>query len=236
MKKVKDFHFKEFTVSQQSATHKVGTDGVLLGAWTDVSGAKHILDIGTGSGVIALMLAQRNSDAFIDAVEIQKNDATQAKLNFENSPWQNRLHLHHSSIQAFRPDKKYDVIVSNPPYFQNSWLPPAKARSTVRHTNDLSFEELLTSVLRLLSPSGKFSIILPNNEGTQFEIMATAQGLSPTRKCYFRSRIHKPVERLMTEFSLSNATLMEEDLVLYKEGETWSEGYRSLTKAFYLKA
>jgi tRNA1Val (adenine37-N6)-methyltransferase len=237
MKKVRDFRFKKFTVLQEGATHKVGTDGVLLGAWVDVTGTTRILDIGTGSGVIALMLAQRTEDISIDAVEIQSQDAQQARENFLASPWPDRLSVHECAIQDFRTENRYDLIVSNPPFFVNSWLPPKEQRSIVRHTDTLSFEALLTCVKRLLSsiPGSRFATVLPFVEGNQFIELATTFGLYCIRRCEFKSREHKPVERLLLEFSRKLDSTIHETLTLYKEGEEWSEAYKTLTRSFYLK-
>lgn len=237
MKKVRDFHFKKFSVSQGGSTHKVGTDGVLLGAWVDVSDAKTVLDIGTGSGVIALMLAQRTEDyVTIDAVEVQPADAEQAKTNVSQSPWANRITIHAIDVQSFFPSVRYDLIVSNPPFFMNSWLPPAENRIKVRHTETLSFTDLLDAVQKLLHAQGKFAIILPFTEGNQFISMAKSRGLHCIRKCDFTTREHKPIERLLMEFSYTRSPIVIEQLLLYQQGDTWSEAYKKLTKDFYLKA
>jgi tRNA1Val (adenine37-N6)-methyltransferase len=237
MKKVKDFVFKQFKVSQDHSTHKVGTDGVLLGAWVNIRGSKRILDIGTGSGVIALMLAQRNKDAIVDALEIQETDARQAETNFLGSPWPSRLKCIHKPVQQFVADLPYDLIVSNPPYFSNSFHPPTEKRVTVRHTTSLPFDDLLSNVTRLLSRSATCGFILPAAEANIFIDQAKAYQLFLVRKCDFRSRSFKAVERVLMELSFEEQPLMVESLVLYAEdtGEEWSDDYKRLTRDFYLR-
>src|SRR5688572_25791334 len=157
MRNKSHFRFKQFTVSHARSTMKVGTDAVLLGAWVSVDQAQSILDIGTGNGTIALMLAQRSSEvASIEAVEIEATDALQAEENFKNSPWHAKIELHHTSIQNFFPQKKYDLIVSNPPYFNNSHRPPNERRHQARHTITLPYHELIDATVRLLNNGGKF--------------------------------------------------------------------------------
>ena len=233
----KPFYFKQFTVLQDNATHKVGTDGVLLGAWVQIlNGDKHILDIGSGTGLIALMLAQRTaSDVRITAIEIDAADAHQASQNVESSPWREKISVHHRSLQNFLPQDKYDLIVSNPPYFLNSWLPPDTKRRQARHTAHLPFPELLEHTARLLSEHGRFAVILPNTEGLQFVHLARGHRLFPVRRTAFRSRANKPVERLLMEFAYDGEPASEGELVLYDQGQTWSEAYWELTKDFYLK-
>lgn len=236
MKPVRDFHFKEFTVSQEKSTHKVGTDGVLLGAWVDISGSKFILDIGTGTGVIALMLAQRtDDDVIIAAIELQDEDAGQAKSNFERSPWKDRLRLHHRPVQDYVAGYQFDLIVSNPPYFSNGFPPPAEKRGIVRHDEQLTFGELLDCVKRLLNPKGRFSLVLPVAEGSRFIEMAKTKDLHCSRMCEFKTRKNKPTERLLLEFSFQEVDMLREELLLYKEGDEWSDGYKALTRDFYLK-
>jgi tRNA1Val (adenine37-N6)-methyltransferase len=231
------FHFKQFSLSHERSTHKVGTDGVLLGAWVKTDGAKNILDIGTGSGVIALMLAQKSdAAAIIDAVEIDPEDVKQAVENVSQSPWPEKVIIHHTAIQEFEAEKKYDLIVSNPPYFINSWLPPDEKRSKARHTHELSFSELIGSSKKMLSSSGTLNVILPYQEGLEFRALAQKSGFCLKRELSFRSRAHKPIERLLMAFGFSALPFTSENLVLYDEGENWSSAYKELTKDFYLKA
>jgi tRNA1Val (adenine37-N6)-methyltransferase len=237
VKKVRDFAFKQFRVFQQKSTHKVGTDGVLLGAWVRMNNAEKILDIGTGSGVIALMLAQRAPNAAVDAVEIQEDDAMQADLNFQSSQWHDRLKIHHVAFQEYVSESKYDLIVSNPPYFVNSTLPPTSQRSIVRHSQMLTSEVLIHGVERLLLPGGIFGIILPVVEGRNFIKVANEKGLYLQRTCEFRSRPNKPEERLLMEFGFNETAVASEQIILYRDdtGEEWSEAYKALTRDFYLK-
>jgi len=233
----KAFQFKKFSVAQDLCTHKVGTDGVLLGAWVKVHETdRSVLDIGTGSGLIAIMLAQRCPSATrIDALDIEASDVQQAKANVQRSPWPEKIAVHYSAVQDFFPDKQYDLIVSNPPWFTGSLLPPDEKRGQARHTNELSFEDLLTHASRLLSQAGRLGLILPYAEGLRFIELARSNGLPPLRKCTFRTRAHKPPERLLLEFSRRAKQQEEEELILYGEADQWSEAYRDLTAAFYLK-
>jgi len=230
------FKFKQFTIHHERTMMKVGTDGVLLGAWVDINKVKNILDIGTGSGVIALMLAQRSQDmALIDAVELDEDAFGQAFENVKQSPWPEKVNTHHCAIQNFNPEKKYDLIVSNPPYFQNSQKPPDPRRLTTRHTDALSFSELITAVTNLLSWDGKFSIILPFHEGLNFITLASQHRLYCSRQWSFRTRVGKPVERWLLEFRGTIHPKEEGEITLYSSGDEWSEKYIQLTKDFYLK-
>jgi tRNA1Val (adenine37-N6)-methyltransferase len=217
---------------------KVGTDAVLLGAWVTVGDAKAILDIGAGSGVIALMMAQRSGVASkVDAVEPHGSSAMQAILNVSNSPWPQKVQVHPVTVQKFNSEVLYDLVVSNPPFFNDSLLPPAQGRQAARHTETLSFDDLLMSVKRLLDPRGIFAIVLPVNEGNLFRELAAKYGLSCHRSMAFYSRKEKPQERWLMEFSITGnrQKLEEETLVLYEENDKWNDKYLSLTKEFYLK-
>lgn len=216
---------------------KVGTDGVLLGAWADINGANHILDIGTGSGVIALMLAQRtNSDSIIDAVEIDDIAFEEAKENSKASPWPERVSVYHSAIQNFKKEIRYDLIISNPPYFLNSYKPPDEKRLAARHAETLSFDDLLVASDRLLKSTGRLNVVLPITEGEQFITLANSKNFMLTRKWTFRTRLEKPVERYLLEFSKHTEKPMETgEIRLYDQDENWSEEYCELTRDFYLK-
>lgn len=234
----KPFRFKQFAVADDRCTHKVGTDGVLLGSWVNVREQDELfLDIGTGSGLIALMLAQRSlASAHIDAVEVGEADSRQAVSNVQHSPWPQKVQVWHTAIQDFFPDKQYDLIVSNPPYFVDSLHPPDKKRTAARHTERLTFPDLLEAVDRLLAPGGKFALILPFAEGKQFIAHAEKHHLYPARICAFRSRRNKPVERLLMELSWGQQSPEETELVLYGDRDAWSDAYKDLTHPWYLKA
>ena len=167
------FQFKQFTIRHDRCAMKVGTDGVLLGAWANAKGKQRILDIGTGSGLIALMLAQR-TDAMITGIEIDPASATQAQENAAASPWADRLQIVATDIAGYTSYQAFDLIVSNPPFFNEMLLPPGAARSQARHTQALTFEALLFHVQRLLSPEGSFCAILPATALTHFSRRRTS--------------------------------------------------------------
>jgi tRNA1Val (adenine37-N6)-methyltransferase len=230
------FYFKKFSVSHQGNTMKVGTDAVLLGAWLNIDRAMHILDIGTGSGTIALMLAQRSGESSkIDAVEIGQDEALQANENFLKSPWPNKIQLHQTAIQNFFPAEKYDLIVSNPPYFNNSLNPPSEKRLRARHTITLSFRDLISSAVRLLNNDGKFNVILPFVEGLQFIEFAREEKLYCSRQYSFKTRSEKKIERWLLEFCPKEGATEKGEILLYKNEDLWHESYANLTKEFYLK-
>lgn len=230
------FRFKQFIVKQEGAAMKVGTDGVLLGAWVDVENTNSVLDIGTGSGVIALMIAQR-CNAIIEAVEIDKTSAEQAKSNFEASPWSERLTLKHVSFQNYSHNNsnKFDLLVSNPPYFTNSLKSQTDERNLVRHTDELSNTDLLQGVVKLLSPKGRFCAVFPYVEGNIFIAQAANFGLYCNRKLHVQSKPNKPTLRILTEFSFEKKRLIEENLSIHTtQGEEYTENYKALTADFYL--
>ena len=228
------FRFKQFTVEQEDVAMKVGTDGVLLGAWADCEEAKRILDIGTGTGVIALQMAQRNSEAQIQTVEIDEAAAKRARSNFDNSPWAERLEVEQTAVQAFNPAEKFDLIISNPPYFVDSLLPPDAKRSTARHTHDLTFEELDVAVARLLANDGKFALILPVAE---FEKYLTLTQLHLARRCDVCPIEGGAVKRVMGEFAKQKPTEIKRENISIEKGRRgdYCDSYRALTKDFYLK-
>ena len=228
------FRFKQFAVEQEDVAMKVGTDGVLLGAWAECEGAKNILDIGTGTGVIALQMAQRNALAQIHAVEIDETAAHRARANFDMSPWAERLTVVQSAVQEFAPTEKFDIIVSNPPYFVDSLLPPDAKRSTARHTHDLTFEELDSAVCRLLDESGKFALILPV---TEFEKYLAITQLHLVRRCDVCPVEGGEVKRIMGEFAKQKPTAIKCETIAIERGRRgdYTDDYRTLTKDFYLK-
>ncbi len=297
------FSFKQFTVWQEHAAMRVGTDGVLLGAWCDlasdvsavipdestdrrqpenvcpadpsqildssnrdqtvwddhvqdereksVCGAQNgadaetkkvgrVLDIGSGTGVIALMVAQRTSNAQIDAVEPDSGSCEDALRNFAESPWADRLHLHGVTLQeyvsCYAEKVQYDLIVSNPPYFVDSLKAPDPVRNAVRHAVSLPFEELLDGVKALLAEHGRFAVILPVTEGVLLEKLALERSLHCVRKCLVQTKPGVPPKRVMMEFGRKSVPLRSDLLIMETERQQeFTEEYRRLTRDFYLK-
>ncbi len=232
------FRFKKFEVFQEGAPMKVGTDGILLGAWVGLDRANRILDIGTGTGVIAIMLGQRTSKALVHGIDIDPEAAKQAEENMAACGWSNRLRSFTGSIQDYvlKSDTQYDLIVSNPPFFSGGTLSEAAERTSVRHTVKLPHGDLLRAVQQLLAEDGTFALILPLIEGLRFEELAQSYQLFCNRKCEVRSRPSKPVERLLLEFGKTQQPQQQEELILQeKTGEdAWTEAYRELCRDFYL--
>ena len=230
------FKFKKFSVCDDRATMKVGTDGVLLGAWADVSIAKNLLDIGTGSGIIALMMAQRTDEnSRIDAVEFQAEDAQQAIENVSLSPWLEKISVIHSSIQEFISKTQYQCILCNPPYFSKSLHPSSASRRNARHDVTLSHNDLLQAAVRLLSLEGRLNVVLPPAESDAFMAEASAMKLFPTRLTRFFTRPGKNQERSLMEFRRTKDKLVEGTLMLYQVDDRWTAEYRKLTGEFYLE-
>lgn len=230
------FQFKQFIVEQEHCAMKVGTDGVLLGAWTTIKSG-NALDIGCGSGLIALMLAQRAQNLIIDAIDVEKNACFQAEINIGKSKWSSRIAVHHASLQTFNPYKTYDLITSNPPFFVNSYQPPQNERAIARHNEQLSFDDLLIHVIRLLKPEGVFSLILPVNEAVDFAYNAFSQGLFLNRRCEVKPNLTKATKRILLEFSKTKPnTVIEESLTIETEKRHhYTADYIKLTGNFYLK-
>lgn len=231
------FEFKQFTIKQDKCAMKVGTDAVLLGAWTNCNEVRSILDIGTGTGVIALMLAQK-SNAYIDAIEIDRNAYLQAIENARNSKWAERLNIHHTSFQEFVsiPRIKYDLIVTNPPYFVDSSKASDLERTTARHADLLPFTDLVSGVKKILAENGRLCIILPVKEGEQFRDLAETKGLHLSRLTRVRTTEDKKTEkRWLMQFEFRPKSFSENSIVIEKDKRhEYSEEYKTLTKDYYL--
>ena len=248
MKTRSHFQFQRFVIADDECSMKVGTDAVLLAAWAEVEGARRILDIGSGSGVIALVAAQRTNDScLIDGVEIQTNDCTQAAANAAASPWSHRVRLTCCAIQDHHPEYEYDVILCNPPYFIKSLLPPKEGRTAARHTVTLDHESLAGAVDRLLSKTGAANFIMPPDESDQFRKVMETRGMLTSRVCWFRTRAGKKTERVLMSFmralELSERSSLlagsatyphEEEIQLYADGDQWTAKYSALTADLYL--
>ena len=232
------FHFKQFFVKQDLCAMKVGTDGVLLGAWIRVQESKRILDAGCGTGLITLMLAQR-SNAFIDAIDIDESAFLQAKENINNSIWNNRLNTYQTSLQdhAHNSNFKYDVVVSNPPFFSNALRPGNDARAKARHNHLLPFSELIGSSWNLLSDNGSLSLILPYEVSHEVVTEALKKGFFIKRTCQVIPKQGKAPKRILIEFTKYQYSLKSDEiLVIEKEKRhQYTEEYIRLTKDFYIK-
>lgn len=236
----KVFQFKKFKIAQDKCSMKIGTDGVLLGAWAETNKAKKILDIGTGTGVIAIMLAQRTVDAEVHGVEIDETSAKQAMDNTTSSAWNERLHIHCQSIQDFAKLSRdsFDLIVSNPPFFTGGTLSNKENRNQARHTVKLPNGDLLTAARKLLTKEGKFCVVLPKLEGLRFKEMAQTYGLYTTLITEVKTTPTKEVERLLIQFEKqASEEIATSELIIQKgtERNVWTDDYIALTKAFYLK-
>ena len=229
------FTFKQFTIRHDRCAMKVGTDGVLLGAWTNINHSHRILDIGTGTGLIALMLAQRCPQALITAIDINMEAVEQAHENALSSPWKDRVEVLLQDICTFPTDQQFDTIVSNPPYFIDSLKCPDSQRNTARHTDTLDAGRLLASVAQLLTDEGRFSIILPAEQTDLLIQTARTKGLYPSRHTAVITRPGLSPKRVLMEFQKTENTFQTDELVIELERHVYSEDYIALTKEFYLK-
>ena len=229
------FAFKEFEVKQSNCAMKVGTDAVLLGAWGNLPNKGHTLDIGTGTGIIAMMAAQR-SNTLIDAIEIDEDAYKDALENCKNSKWSNRINVHHISFQKFvgSASLKYDVILTNPPYFSNSVPSASESRTMARHTGNLCFEELINGIASLLLKEGSFATILPLKEAEDLSAIAKRYGLHPSRITRVKTTCLKPEKRILLQFGFHKTIPVEETLIIENEHHSYSADYKNLTSSFYL--
>lgn len=231
------FVFKKFSVHQHKSAHKVGTDGVLIGAWAEVKESKNILDIGTGTGIIALMMAQKSS-AQIDAIDIELGSYEQAKENAEHSLWTERIKVYHYTLQDFAKTvhKKYDVVITNPPYFVDSSKAPDEERSHARHTDLLPFKELIRGVHSVLNAMGKFFIILPTKEAVDFKALAEKEDLHLVKLLRVKTKSTNDIEkRHIMLFKFTKESFIEETISIENEGRhNYTDEYKKLTGDFYL--
>ena len=229
------FTFKQFRVMHRKSIMKVGTDGVLLGAYVDCKNAKRILDIGTGTGLLCLMLAQKCS-ATIHGVEINAEAVEVAKFNVEQSNWRERIDVFHSSVQDFLPEEKYDLIVSNPPFYTTDVVAPEKGRAIARHDLNLNIKDLALAINRLLSPDGRCYVIYPTEQCQQFEEVSSELGLYAVSRLYVSSHPDTLPIRTIVELSRKMCEPFCDTLFIENGARhDFSEKYKSLTKDYYLK-
>ena len=230
------FQFKQFTVYQDRCAMKVGTDGVLLGAWAQVAGAESALDIGTGTGLLALMIAQRNSVVRIVGVEIADDAAVQAAENVARSPWADRIKIVEGAIQDGVVSGPYDVIVSNPPYFKvgESVCSPDRGRLRARQTSTLGYDVLIDEVVRLLGREGEFSVVYPSDRMDELVDYARGRGLFLSRRTWVCPRVGGSPKRVLLAFRRVSGILSEDELAIELSRHVYTREYVALTRAFYL--
>ncbi|MBI4931676.1 MAG: methyltransferase [Bacteroidetes bacterium] len=229
------FAFKQFKVRQDKCPMKISTDSVLIGAWVNPKGKNTILDIGTGTGILALMLAQRSS-AMIDAIDICAEGCKQAAENFSNSTWSNKLTIQCTPLQEFFPKKKYDLIISNPPFFPCPKAHKEKDGAQARFNHKLSFAELADGVVRLLSPKGSFHVILPVHEGTSFTNEAEKRKLFLTDYVWVKTTARKKFpKRILMKFEFSQKQMNDDKILVIQSDNEYTKEYKELTKEYYLK-
>ena len=228
---MKPFQFKNFTVNQSSKVFRVGTDGVLLGASATVKDAQNILEIGTGTGLIALMIAQRNPDANITALDINEEAVAIASENFRNSPFSNRLKAVLRDFKIHKTDEKFDLIVSNPPYFEEN---PSEKDVLARQQTELSFVDLIQNASQHLTANGILSVIIPFTSGVDFEQICRENNLFPTKTITVFGIKNSTPKRLILEFGLNEGEIIETEFVIEKSPRKYSENYLELTKDFHL--
>ena len=237
----KPFQFKEFIIHQEKTSMKVGTDAVLLGAWVSLDNLPDkILDIGSGTGIISLMLAQRSDAETIDAVEIDENAYEQSVENFEQSDWADRLYCYHCSFEEFvdeisSEEETYDLIVSNPPFYTEDSESPNESRTKARFTSSLSFEDLLKGVTKILSQNGFFSVIIPFKEEVNFTQIANKNGMFLQEVCRVQGNPSSEIKRSLLTFSFQKVDVTESNLIIETERHQYTNDYINLTKDFYLK-
>jgi len=230
------FQFKQFTVWHDRCAMKVGTDAVLLGAWMKVEGARRMLDIGCGCGLIALMAAQRNEEGRVVAVEIDAEAASQAQENVDKSPWTNRIEVVQTDICTFQSEEKFDVIFSNPPYFVDSLKCPDKQRSNARHTDTLGFDDLMRCAASLLSADGEVSVVVPMEAALSLKAAAISHRLYLSRETHVFTKPSSSAKRALLAFKpmLPEEPVSPQALVLHPSSGEWGDEYKRMVNDFYL--
>ena len=231
------FTFKQFVVRQERCAMKVGTDGTLLGAWAELAKADgHVLDIGTGTGLMALMMAQRYPKARVTAIDIDEMAVSQARENVARSPFADRIEVRQADVNAFESTEMFDSIVCNPPFFNHALVCPDNQRTQARHTTSLSYQQLMSAAWRLLNEEGLFSVIIPNDFFRQLESEAHLAGFFLTRVFGVRTIEGKPIKRYLIELRKNPHTeMIKKEVLIDDSPNVRSEWYRELTKDFYIK-
>jgi tRNA1Val (adenine37-N6)-methyltransferase len=232
------FQFKQFRIIQERSAMKVGMDGVLLGAWVDTSGAERILDVGSGTGLIALMIAQKSRLAQIDAIEVDPEAFQEAVFNVQQSPWNDRIQIELSSFQEFteQTDRKYDLILSNPPFFSNGVKAPLESRAQARHSDSLPLEVLISGAANLIAEKGRIALVLPIESLPEIALLTDLNQLFISRLCRIKPNPQKPAFRILIELTNSECAIRESELMIeFEKHHDYTPEYKELTRDFYLK-
>jgi len=232
------FEFKQFSIQQDQCAMKIGTDGVLLGAWASLeNNPERILDVGAGTGILSLQLAQRCLAETLEAIEIDEDAFEQCVGNFENSPWGDRLFCFHASVQEYAAEmeEEYDLIISNPPFYSDEYKSDDNKRNTARFTDTLPFRDLAIFAYQFLSEKGIFALILPRKEEENFIALASEVGLFPKRICRVKGNPTSEVKRSLMEFTFEKSEIIQEELTIEISRHVYTEAYKNLVKDFYLK-
>ena len=231
------FQFKQFTINQERCAMKVGTDGTLLGAWANAPERPcRILDIGTGTGLLALMMAQRYPEASVVGIDIDKDAAMQAQENVGASPFSDRITIIHGDATKIEDKEEFDAIVCNPPYFVDSLICPKDQRTLARHTVSLTYEQLMGTAYKLLKNDGVFSIVVPTENNDAIESAAAFAGFLISRICMIKTTPNKLPKRQLVELRKARTEDLDfKEVILEEVHNQRSEWYSELTKEFYLK-
>lgn len=227
------FQFKRFAVCQRRSAMKVGTDGVLLGAWCDADGVGRALDVGCGTGLISLMIAQKSPSAFVDAVDLDAIAVDEASANFADSPWSERLRVACVDYANFATDVPYDLIVSNPPFFVEKVLSPERRRSCARQCDSLPFDILFRKSYSMLSDAGRFAIITPASIEQEILFAAGEANFWVKKRTYVKTKAEKPAKRILWEFVKHETSPQSSELILLDADGARSKAYSALTDDFY---
>lgn len=234
----KPFTFKQFSVNQDRCAMKIGTDGVLLGAWTSIRhNPFNVLDIGSGTGILSLMIAQRSKAEQIEAIEIDDDAYEQCSENFENSPWNDRLFCYHASLIEFveEVEDTFDLIICNPPFYSEDYKSENKSRDLARFNDAMPFKHIIYAVEHLLAEDGLFSIIIPKKEENGFIKLASTVGLNTQRILHVKGNPDSDIKRSLIEFSYHETTVNISELIIETSRHNYTQDYIDLTKDFYLK-
>lgn len=228
-----EFRFKQFGINHSSSSMKIGTDAILLGAFANVDQVKSILEIGCGCGIISLMLSQR-SNAIIESIDTDENSVKQASENFNASPWHGRMKAYHEDARTFQSNPKFDLIVSNPPYFSNSLKPLTKTKLIAHHNDSLNYMQLCQAVSNNLNPNGSFWLILPTSIYSIFSVEATKQKLYCNKRIEISNKPSSPISLFVSSWSKNATETKVEQFSIHNSKGNYSSEFTELTKDFYL--